>query len=453
MKINSIQLRAALLLSVVVVLVWLAAAAAAVRLLTDEMNEVFDSALQETGQRLLQLAVIDILGRDEAGVSQRVTALDDHDEYYTYLVRDDLGRVLLASHSADPAQFPSQPGESFFRTDTHRIYQESAVSGTITLAIAEPLSHRDQVAREATVVLALPLVLMIPLMLVGIVFALRFGLRPLGQLQMQVAMRDENDLSPLPTDDLPTELRPITKAMNQLFQRLTGAFQAERSFASNAAHELRTPLAGALAQLQRLQQETKDPATIRRADDIEVTLKRMARLSERLIDLARAEGARLRADQVSDLRPILRFVVQDAQRSEDGSRVTLTLPETPVLSDLDADALAILARNLIENALRHGSGGPVTVSLSRTGGFCVENDCPAVSQDTLSTLSTRFARAPSAGEGSGLGLSIVATIADRIGGRFELISPLPGTARGFRACVRLPIASLSETVQQLGHPS
>lgn len=452
MKFASLQLRAAVLLSLVVVLVWLAAAAAAVRLLSDEMNEVFDSALQETGQRLLQLAVIDILGREEAGVAQRVTALDEHDEYYTYLVRDDLGRVLLASHNADPAQFPSQPTETFFQTETHRIYQESAVSGTITLAIAEPLSHREQVAHEATVVLALPLLLMIPLTLVGIFLALRLGLRPLGRLQSQVAQRDENDLSPLPTDDLPTELRPITTAMNQLFQRLTRAFQTERSFASNAAHELRTPLAGALAQLQRLRQETRDPGTIRRADDIEATLKRMVRLSERLIDLARAEGARLRADQSSDLRPMLRLVVQDAGRSEDADRLALIMPATPVLSDLDADALAILARNLIENALRHGAGGQIAVSLSPDGWLCVENDCPLVEPETLATLSARFARAPTAGAGSGLGLSIVATIADRIGSPFDLMSPLPGTNRGFRACVRLPIASEDETVQPSSHP-
>ena len=84
----SIRFRTAVALSMVVTLLWLAAATATSRLLMHEMAQVFDSALQETGQRILQLAVIDVLSREEEGVTQHVTALDTHEEYFTYLVRD-----------------------------------------------------------------------------------------------------------------------------------------------------------------------------------------------------------------------------------------------------------------------------------------------------------------------------------------------------------------------------
>jgi two-component system OmpR family sensor kinase len=284
--------------------------------------------------------------------------------------------------------------------------------------------------------LALPLVVMIPLSIAGIFYGLGYGLRPLGRLRTQLAQRGINDLSPLPTEEMATELRPIAETMNQLLARLDTAFAAERSFTANAAHELRTPLAGALAQVQRLRQTSTDPDSARRATEIEATLKRLTGLSERLMQLARAEGARLLIDTPQDLRPVLRIVAGDfAQRAEAG-RILLSLPEAPVLSDIDPDAVAIVARNLIENALRHGTG-PVSVALDPHGTLCVENDCPPIPPADLAALSGRFVRGQSAGEGSGLGLAIVQTIAERIGSPLRLTSPRPGMLTSFSACIAL----------------
>lgn len=433
----SIRLRAVVALSLVVTFLWLGAAAVTSRLLSGEMGEVFDSALQETGQRILQLAVIDVLSREEEGITQQITALDAHEEHFTYLVRDKQGRILLASHRADAAQFPVFTASGFHQTDDHRFYQEAAVQGTIILSIAEPLAHRKTVARELAMALALPLLAIIPLSIVGIGFGIGFGLRPLGQLRRQLAQRDANDLAPLSTADLPRELQSIAAAVNQLFLRLTTAFDAERSFASNAAHELRTPLAGAVAQVQRLRQQTQEPETARRADAIEGTLKRLTRLSERLMQLARAEGAQLVAPAPHDLRVVLRLVISDFTRGADAGRIDYTAPDAPVMSQIDPDAIAIVARNLIENALRHGEDGQIRLRVTADGWLHVENDCPPVPAGVLTGLSGRFARGEGAGSGSGLGLAIVHTIADRAGTAFTLTSPIPGQDRGFRASIQL----------------
>lgn len=432
----SIRLRSAAALSVIVTVIWLGTALVTARLLTSELNEVFDSALQETGQRILQLAVVDVLERDEEGITRHVMALDDHDEHFTYIVRDDRGRVLLTSHRADPELFPAFSETGFHQAEDLRFYHETAVRGTIALTIAEPLSHRREVAREMALSLALPLVGIIPLSILGIFYGLGYGLRPLGQLRNQLARRGAKDLSPLPTKGMANELRPIADTLNQLLARLETAFAAERSFAANAAHEFRTPLAGALAQVQRLRQTSTDPDSARRAADIEATLKRLTRLSERLMQLARAEGARLLVDAPQDLRPVLRIVAGDFSQGPDAGRVVLSLPEAPVPSDIDPDAVAIIVRNLIENALRHGQGA-VVVTLDQNGNLCVQNDCPPIPPDELAALSGRFVRGKKAGEGSGLGLAIVHTIAERIGAPLRLTSPLPGKTSGFSACISL----------------
>lgn len=430
---NSIRMRTALILSVLVTLLWLGAAAVTARILSYEMGKVFDAALQETGQRILQLAVLEVLGRDEEGNSQLVTSLDAAPAFFTYVVRDDRGRVLLSSQNADLAQFHIGLPLGFSASDSFRMYQEAAVSGTIILTIAEPLAHRVTMAREVALALALPLLLVIPLSILGISYGLAFGLGPLGQLRAQLAQRDMGDLAPLVTDGLARELQPIAATANQLFLRLKTAFEAERSFASNAAHELRTPLAGAVAQVQRLRQSTTEPETARRADQIEATLKRLTRLSERLIQLARAEGAQLLAANPYDVRIILRLVADDFSRGQDTGRLILDMPMDKVISTLDPDAVGIVARNLFENALRHGDGGVVRMHLGADGWLSVENGGPAVADPAA--LAARFMR--KGGMGSGLGLAIVRTIADRTGVTLILTSPLQGQAGGFSARIQL----------------
>jgi two-component system OmpR family sensor kinase len=131
--------------------------------------------------------------------------------------------------------------------------------------------------------------------------------------------------------------------------------------------------------------------------------------------------------------------VQDIARKSAPERIVLTLPETPVMSDLDPDAFGILCRNLVENAVRHGAQtSPVEVMLTSDGQLIVANDGPVLPRDALDRLTTRFERAGSITDGSGLGLAIVATITDRFGSPLVLASPRPGSETGFQASVALP---------------
>ncbi|MBF9030466.1 two-component sensor histidine kinase [Rhodobacterales bacterium HKCCE3408] len=439
---RSLQARLGLSVGLVLTVLWLVAASVTALILRGEMDEVFDSALRETAERILPLAVTDIVGREDEGVTQRLAPIREHDEFFTYVVRDAQGRILLQSHAADPSVFPPYEGTGFRQTETHRLYSDAALQGTIRITVAEPLAHRAAVAREIQMGLGLPLLIVLPVALLAIILAVRFSLEPLHRYRARLESRGARDLSAVPAGDLPSEIEPLGTTLNSLLARLREAFEAERSFAANAAHELRTPLAGAIAQAQRLRSETVDAAAGARAAEIESTLKRLTRLSERLMQLARAEGGRLRMDRSSDLRVTARVVLDDIARTGTPGRIALSLPEGPVMSDIDPDAFGIVCRNLVENALRHGSEtAPVDVALTADGQLVVANDGPVLDPDTLGRLTARFERASAGSDGSGLGLAIVAAIADRIGSRLELSSPRPGASSGFVASIRLPVDS------------
>lgn len=439
---HSLQARLALLIGLSVTVLWLVAASFTAHRLNGELEEVFDRALQATAERLLPLAAHDLRRRgddheDDDELGEHIGRVDPLDDKVSYVIRDRDGRILLRSSGAREEDFPPYESAGFTRTSTHRLYYDSAREARITIAVAEPLDHRSETSRAILLGLLLPLLIVIPLSLSAILLATRRGFRPVRALQEGLERRGAQDLSPLPDTGLPAELKPIAGAVNQLLDRLRAAFEAERAFAANAAHELRTPVAGAIAQAQRLKSETADAQTAQRAVEIETTLKRLMRMSEKLMQLARAEGSRLQLDISNDLRPVLQIIVEDFVRSGE-ERIALSMPEASVESNLDPDAFGILCRNLIENALRHGiSDQPVNVDLSADGVLSVQNDGPVLSPEMTERLMLRFERGSGNKDGSGLGLAIVKAIADRAGARITVVSPLQDSAQGVKISVAL----------------
>ncbi|MDA7088296.1 HAMP domain-containing sensor histidine kinase [Pseudomonas sp. SA3-5] len=433
----SLQRRLGLGLTLGITLLWLLATAGAGLVVQHELDEAFDSALEETAQRILPLAVLEIVNREEPRALQHIASLQAHKEYLTYLVRDNHGNTLLQSHDADLAVFNAQPLEGFTTTSSHRLYAASALRKTVFIEVAEPLAHRHEAAWGALQAFLLPLLLLIPLSLFGTWLLVRLSLRSVLAYRRAIETRGAGDLSPIKAARLPAEINPLADAVNHLMERLRRALEAERSFTANSAHELRTPLAATLAQVQRLRREIPEGPLQERATQIEASLRELARLSEKLMQLAKAEGGGLLSETPQDLLPLLAHVVEDLRRTA-GGRLHLQLPSTEaVLTTIDPDAFAILLRNLIENAMKHGaSDQPIEVSLSSTALLQVVNAGPLVPPALLAQLSERFVRGPGQAEGSGLGLAIAAAIAQGVGARLLLASPAPGKTDGFAVSVQ-----------------
>ncbi|WP_280821675.1 sensor histidine kinase [Pseudaminobacter soli (ex Li et al. 2025)] len=425
----------------VAVLFWLAAAGLAAFVMYHEYQEVFDSALQETTQRLVPIVVDDLYQR---GASTNPRRIDEaalaHKEHLIYQARDANGQVLLHSHDAPQQPFDVPLVTGFHQTATHRIYTEAALSGTLFLQVADPLEHRREAMRESAFSLLVPVLPLAPLSLVVIWLVVRQSLKPIGSFTREIAARDSANLSPIEVETLPTELGTIASSVNHLLARLRDAINAEREFTANAAHELRTPIAGALAQVQRLALELPTGGARIRAHNVETSLMRLTRLTEKLLQLARAEAGIGLAAEAIDLAVVIRLVAAEFERSAEGAgRIVLDMePSYTLTRRVDVDAFAIVLRNLIENALIHGTADdPVTISIKNHDTISVSNSGPTVSPEELEKLTARFQRASANAKGTGLGLSIAATLARQMGGALDLRSPRANRSDGFEALLTL----------------
>ncbi len=442
---GSLQRRLVMGLTLAVALLWLLASLWATLALRHELDESFDESLASAARQLLSLTA-HYAASDQAGAPVVVLPAlrgardddDDDDEGFVFQVRGDAGQILLRSADANPGIFPNAPFAGFRETGDHRLYGLST-SGGLFIEVAEPLEHRREAMLEAATILALPLLLLLPLSLLGVWWFLRQSLRPLRAFRDEIEARGGSDLSPLQARAVPTELAPLVEAMNRLLERMQHALQAERSFTANSAHELRTPIAAALAQTQRLLAEAPEGALTERARQVERALRDLARLSEKLLQLAKAEGGGLLAEKRRDLLGFLDLLIEEF--GGDGDRRPIRFDRPPgsaLVSLMDADAFAILMRNLIENALKHGAPGrPIDVKILDGGRVSVANSGPVIPSERLSRLTGRFVRDASAVEGTGLGLAIAEAIVGATGGSLELLSPARGRQDGFEAIVTL----------------
>jgi two-component system, OmpR family, sensor kinase len=435
---RSITRRLIVILTGGILLFWLVAATGVIYVFAEELNETFDQALRETTQRLLPLAVDDLTERDGGPPRSLARSLLGSVEYLNYQIRDRSGAVLLETPElteAPPKVYDEASPHGFRTTDGYRTYSETDEGSGLTLITAETTSHRAEAINDSIRPLFLPLLAWLPLSALVIWFAVRGALRPVHRLREQIAERGGSNLAPLDISEQPVELRPIAEATARLVDRLRAALDAERSFAANSAHELRTPIAGALAQTQRLIAKLGENPEVERARQIEQALKRLARLSEKLLQLSRVDAGLSAGELPSDLLPVLDVVVRDFKAElPNPERLHYQRGRIPMLnSTMDVDAFAIAMRNLIDNALKHGRvDGDVEVKVEDHA-ISVRNGGAVVNPEIIAGLRHRFARGTSEADGSGLGLSIVEAIAAQSGQRLDLSSPPAGQEEGFEA--------------------
>ena len=319
--------------------------------------------------------------------------------------------------------------------------------------VAQELSARRQAAGRVALRTVLPIALLAPVLMLIVWQVVSRALEPVERLRRQLAARRAGDLAPLAAAGLPAEVRPLVDELNGLLARLSAAWAALQHFTADAAHELRSPLAALRLQVQSLQRAATPEARQIASERLIAGVDRATRLVEQLLALARHEGrARAAPPQTVDLAALVRQAVHEAEPEAAARGLTLGAdladgPDSPLSLVGHPDALAVLLRNLLENALRYTPAqGRVRVSLRGDGQdgadleLVVEDSGPGIAPEDRQRVLDRFYRAPGApgasGHGSGLGLAIVHAVAEQHGARLQLdASPSLG---GLRVSVRLP---------------
>ncbi|MDG1354366.1 MAG: HAMP domain-containing sensor histidine kinase [Sulfitobacter sp.] len=362
------------------------------------------------------------------------------EERSSYWFRDAAGRITAHSRPIDPALLPDSLQDDIITTQDHRIL--TLTRGNDTVTIATPMGERNGAIRDVVLGSLLGFIILGLLFAVVATLAARRSAGVIARLGTNISQKDEHNLTPIDRANSFAEFEPAVDRLDTLMARLDAALTAERAFATNAAHELRTPVAICLANLQRLKTRLSDPATTASATEIERGLKRLIRLIERLLQMSRAQSGLELGTVRADITPVVSLMLRELrERVTDDAKLVIQPPIAPLWSRVDPDAMGIILGNLFDNALKYSAGPmPVTVDASQQGRVIISNDCDTLCDADLEQIKTRFIRKTPVSEGFGLGLSIVQDLCRQSGCTIDISSPCAGSLRGFTATLTIPEA-------------
>ena len=357
-------------------------------------------------------------------------------------------RLLYRSHARIQIPGPSAAGFADVETalGTWRVF--TIWHRGLWIQVAQHRLAREALAFSASWRTLVPFVLALPLMGFAIWRLVGHEVKFLRSTAQAVARRTPESLEPIDAASVPEEVQPLVDSLNGLMARLGGALSQQRQFIADAAHELRTPLTALRLQLQ-LAERARDEAEREKAHQVlREGINRAVHVVEQLLTLARADPEAGTATRV-DLMELAQAAVQghEAAAAERGMRLSLELRDAPLIVDGDRATLRALLENLLENALRYGKAqqdpqSPIFVRACRSATEAileVEDAGPGIPREERDRVFDRFYRGEGVAEGgTGLGLAIVRRIAQRHGGRVELLEGAGG--KGLLARVSLPLS-------------
>jgi two-component system, OmpR family, sensor histidine kinase TctE len=466
---------------------WLAGAAVTYTVALRYANQAIDASLSQTSRALARQVkpVGTGLFIDFPRAAQDIVEADPNDRVY-YMVSTPPGQFILGNRTLPQPPSIESPrlGEPYFYDGVmtqgpqaadvtlpvrvaalYLAYGDAtattdAMEGakqTLLVQIARSRASRDALARSILIDTALPLSALIALMSLIVWAGIRAGLQPLAKLRAQVEDREPNDLAPLQIEAAPQEVRALARALNALLAAVQRNVGLQKRFIGDAAHQLRTPLAGLKSQTELALQDTADTARLRDGDAVAGLRARLARVHEgatrsthlvnQLLTLARAEPESTAAQSRAplDIRQLARDVAAELVPRALQAGIDLGFDESAADAvRLEVSGIALLLRealvNLVDNAIRYaGRGSVVTLRAARRNRLAVvevEDNGPGIAPADRERVFDRFVRATDQGSGCGLGLAIVKEIVERHGGTVQLLASAP---QGLRVELMLPL--------------
>jgi two-component system sensor histidine kinase QseC len=444
-RVPSLRRRLVVFLLAAIAVTWVVTSLVGYRDARHEIDELLDAHLAQSASLLVsqvghELEEIDVEHAPELHRYARRVAFQIWER----------GELRLHSQNAPNVRLSSK--ESGF-SDTEaggarwRVFSVWDARHRYLVQVAEERRVRERIAIGAARNQLVPLLVALPVLGLLVWLAVTRGMRPLVLLSGEVARRDPDMLAPLPRADAPAEVRPLIDELNALFGRVASSIENERRFTADAAHELRTPLAAVRAQAQVARGASDDQERRRALDGVIAGCDRAAHLVAQLLTLARLDPQGFFArSEPCDLADVVRASVAELASQALARRIDIGV-DAPAAAPIDGDPLllAVLVRNLVDNAIRYSDAGTaVTVSavFADAAGTRLEvaDQGRGVAAEALGRLGQRFFRAdPGSESGSGLGLAIVRRICELHRARLSIG---PGSqGRGLTVTVIFPRAS------------
>lgn len=417
---RSLQGRLLVLVLALVAGVWGVTATATWFDVRHELDELLDSHLAQAAA-LLVVQQAGTLDDDDRSID--APALHRYAPKVAFQVFHE-GRLVLRSSNAPPGPLLASPGrvEDGFRTTDiagtrWRVFAARGGERDVQVFVGEQVESRDAILWAALRSTLWPMLIALPLLALASWWAVRHGVAPLRQLGRTLQQRQPHALHPVRLDDAPAEMVPMLDALNGLFARIAESIESERRFTADAAHELRTPIAAIRAQAQVALGAT-DPS--QRSHALHATLQgcdRATRLIEQLLTLARLESGSAPTLVAVELVALVRRVVADLapQALDKDQAIQVDAADRgPVHGD--ATLLAVLVRNLVDNAIRYSPhGARIRVAVTNGPGhvqLAVDDSGPGMADPDMARMGERFFRVIGSGQGgSGLGGSIARRVA------------------------------------------
>lgn len=322
-----------------------------------------------------------------------------------------------------------------------RVYVFATLIGQ-HVAVAQEAKVREVMARDSALLTLLPLLILIPILIFVAQQIIKLEMSSLRTLAELIDTQNEERLSALPTTQVPREVAPFLHAINRLLERINQMNMSQRRFIANAAHELRSPLAALSLQAENLERTGSYAICKDRFIPLKNGLDRSRHLLNQLLDLVRQQASANKLSTV-DLGTVALAVIEDIMPIADAKKIDLGLDQQATVSiDADADAMRLLLRNAVDNALRYSpQGGEVTVRIrSENGDAILEviDNGSGIPEAELERVFDPFYRLPNNTQtGSGLGLAIARSIAEQFKGTVSLRNRKRGSGLVFTYCQKI----------------
>jgi two-component system, OmpR family, sensor histidine kinase TctE len=395
-------------------------------------NIAYDRSLADSARDLSRQITI-VNGHEKLDLppaAEKMLLTDEYDKIYFKVINSD--GDLLAGEPSLPS--PSEKnasnapimhdgllhGRKLRIASRYYMLSKDQSKGPVLVQLAETFNKRKILANEILTALVLPQLLLILSALFATWLAISKGLQPLQRLRREITVRSHRDLSPVEEGHAPMEVLPIIDAINGLMNRLDKAMSAQQRFVSNAAHQLRTPVAGLITQIDLALREPGKETAVQSLQQLRISAERIARLVRQMLDLAKVEPD---ANKALELEPLnLTETVQEVTKAwfphAFGKNIDIGYEGSneEMMINGDKFLIKILLDNLLDNSLRYSpTGSCVTTRLEKNDHIIlsVEDNGPGIPQKERELVFQRFYRIlGSEVEGSGLGLSIVKEIAN-----------------------------------------